>query len=428
MKFIKYLGVCACLMFAGQAVCAADDTIYLQVGRVLADPENGKVLEDKTIVVTDGKITSIEDGFVGEGTVIDLKDKFILPGFMDSHVHLYGVAGKSDELDAFKKTDSDYTFDAMLNGQKTLRAGFTTVADLGGPTEAIYALRDAIKAGKVQGPHIIASGGVGVHGGHGDINGFIPDVIAAFRSPLVCTGADKCAQSVRMAIQNGADVIKIASTGGVMSNTATGVGQQMTDAELEAIVTTAHRLGRQVACHAHGTDGINAAVKAGVDSIEHGSYLDGESIKLMKKNGTYLVPTLLAGATVTLAAAESDWMPDAVRAKAKTVGPIMVAAASRAREGGVKFAFGTDSGVSEHGDNGKEFALMVKAGFSPLDTIRSATVWAAKHLGVDAQSGSLVAGKVADLVAVNGNPLEDVTVLEKMAFVMKSGAVVPMED
>jgi imidazolonepropionase-like amidohydrolase len=224
-------------------------------------------------------------------------------------------------------------------------------------------------------------------------------------------------------VQRGADVIKIASTGGVLSDTAAGLGQQMTDDELKAVVETAHALGRQVACHAHGADGVNAALKAGVDSIEHGSYIDETSIKLFASGGAYLVPTLLAGDTVTRQAENAPWMRPNVREKARKIGPIMIAAAARARVAGVKFAFGTDSGVSLHGDNAKEFALMVKAGFTPLDTIRAATVWGAAHNRLSDQIGSLAPGKAADLIAVKDDPLQDVTALERVSFVMKSGKV-----
>jgi len=209
-----------------------------------------------------------------------------------------------------------------------------------------------------------------------------------------------------------------------MSNTAAGLGQQMSDAELIAIVDTAHRLGRKVAAHAHGTDGVNAALRAGVDSVEHGTYLDAESIRLFKAKGSYLVPTLLAGDTVARQAEEAEWMPAAVRAKARTVGPLMVDALRRAHQGGVRIAFGTDSAVSKHGENAREFALMVKAGLTPLETIKSATVWAATHAGLEAEIGTLAAGKSADIIAVKGDPLTDVRSLETMGFVMARGAVV----
>ncbi|MBO9696841.1 MAG: amidohydrolase family protein [Sphingopyxis sp.] len=397
---------------------------YIHAGRLLADPASGRVETGKTVVVEGGKIIEIRDGYVGEGKVIDLRDAFVMPGFIDSHVHLTFESGPTSRLDAVTKSTTDQAFDGVVFAGRTVRAGFTTVVDLGSDPEAINALRDAIASGKVVGPRIVAAGGVAAHGGHGDVHGYRQEILDLFRAPTLCSGADDCARAVRLAVQQGADIIKTASTGGVMSNTAAGLGQQMSDAELVAIVETAHRLGRKVAAHAHGTDGVNAALRAGVDSVEHGTYIDAESIRLFKAKGSYLVPTLLAGDTVSQQAENADWMPDAVRAKARTVGPLMVDALRRAHQGGVRIAFGTDSAVSKHGENAREFALMVKAGLTPLDTIRAATVWGATHIGLEGEVGSIAAGKAADIVAVRGNPLDDVRQLETMDFVMKGGAVV----
>ena len=409
-----------------QPAAAQDGTgkTYIHAGRLLADPASGRVDTGKTIVVEGGKVAEIRDGYVGEGRVIDLRDAFVLPGLIDSHVHLTFESGPTSRLDAVTKSTTDQAFDGVVFARRTVEAGFTTVVDLGSETEAINALRDAIGTGKVVGPRILAAGGVAAHGGHGDVHGYRQEIIDLFRSPSLCSGADVCARAVRLAVQQGADIIKTASTGGVMSNTAAGLGQQMSDAELVAIVDTAHRLGRKVAAHAHGTDGVNAALRAGVDSVEHGTYLDAESIRLFKAKNIYLVPTLLAGDTVSRQAESADWMPDAVRAKARTVGPLMVDALRRAHDGGVRIAFGTDSAVSKHGENAREFALMTRAGMTPLDTIRSATVWGATHIGLEKDIGSIAAGKAADIVAVRGDPLKDVTQLETMAFVMKGGAVV----
>jgi imidazolonepropionase-like amidohydrolase len=419
-------------IFAGLALVALiqpvaaqePTTTYIHAGRLLADPASGRVETNKTIVVTAGKVAEIRDGFVGEGKVVDLRDQFVMPGFIDSHVHLTFESSPTSRLDAVTKSTVDQAFDGVVFAKRTVRAGFTTVVDLGSDPQAINALRDATATGKVVGPRIIAAGGVAAHGGHGDIHGYRQEIIDLFRAPTLCSGADDCARAVRLAVQQGADVIKTASTGGVMSNTAAGLGQQMSDAELVAIVDTAHRLGRKVAAHAHGTDGVNAALRAGVDSVEHGTYLDAESIRLFKAKGSYLVPTLLAGDTVARQAETADWMPAPVRAKARTVGPLMVDALRRAHQGGVRIAFGTDSAVSKHGENAREFALMVKAGLTPLETIKSATVWAATHAGLEAEIGTLAAGKSADIVAVKGDPLTDVSSLETMGFVMARGVVV----
>jgi imidazolonepropionase-like amidohydrolase len=419
------LAAMASALFA-QSAAAQDrpDRTYIHAGRLLADPASGRVDTGKTIIVEGGKVAEIRDGYVGEGRVIDLRDAFVLPGLIDSHVHLTFESGPTSQLDAVTKSTTDQAFDGVVFARRTVEAGFTTVVDLGSDPEAINALRDAIATGKVVGPRILAAGGVAAHGGHGDVHGYRQEIIDLFRSPTLCSGADDCARAVRLAVQQGADIIKTASTGGVMSNTAAGLGQQMSDAELVAIVETAHRLGRKVAAHAHGTDGVNAALRAGVDSVEHGTYLDAESIRLFKAKNIYLVPTLLAGDTVSRQAENADWMPDAVRAKARIVGPLMIDALRRAHEGGVRIAFGTDSAVSKHGGNAREFALMTKAGLTPLDTIRAATVWGATHIGLERDVGSIAAGKAADIVAVRGDPLTDVTQLEAMVFVMKGGAVV----
>lgn len=403
---------------------ASAQLIYIQAGRLLADPTSGRVDSTKTIVVEGGRIVEIRDGFVGEGQVIDLRDGFVLPGFIDSHVHITSQSGPDSRLDGVTKSTTAQAFDGIVYAKRTVRAGFTTVADLGSDPEAINALRDAIAQKKVVGPRILAAGIVAAHGGHGDVHGYRQEILDLFRPTTLCSGADDCARAVRQAVQQGADVIKTASTGGVMSDTAAGLGQQMSDAELLSIVETAHRLGRKVAAHAHGTDGVNAALRAGVDSVEHGTYLDTESIRLFKAKGSYLVPTLLAGDTVTRQAETAEWMPPNVRAKARIVGPLMIDAVRRARAAGINMAFGTDSGVSAHGDNAREFALMVQAGLPQIDAIRAATVWAAAHVGLDKEVGSIIRGKAADIVAVKGDPLTDIRALETMAFVMKGGDVV----
>lgn len=428
MKRLAPAVALALALVAQTAAAQAPERSYIQAGRLLADPASGRVETGKTIVVEGGRVVEIRDGFVGAGEaggkVIDLRDGFVMPGFIDSHVHLTFESSPTSRLDAVTKSTTDQAFDGVLFAGRTVRAGFTTVVDLGADPEAINALRDAIATGKVPGPRILAGGGVAAHGGHGDAHGYRHEILTLFRSPTLCSGADDCVRAVRLAVQQGADIIKTASTGGVMSNTVAGLGQQMSDAELTAIVDTAHRLGRKVAAHAHGTDGVNAALRAGVDSIEHGTYLDAESIRLFRAKGSYLVPTLLAGDTVSRQAEIPGFLPAAVRDKARTVGPLMVGATRKAHEGGVKIAFGTDSAVSKHGDNAREFALLVKAGLTPLDAIRAATVWAAAHIGLEREIGTIATGKAADIVAVKADPLANVTALETMAFVMKGGVVV----
>jgi imidazolonepropionase-like amidohydrolase len=407
---------------------AAPAATCVQAGRLLADPASGKVETGKTLVIKGGKVARIADGAVSEGcaTVVDLKDSFVLPGLIDSHVHLTSEQGPNARLEEYTKTRSDLALDGAWNGLKTLKAGFTTVADVGAPNESIFALRDAIRAGRIPGPRIIAAGSpISVHGGHGDpATGVQEAMVHVFRGSSVCSGADDCRRAVREQVRAGADIIKITATGGVLSQTAAGLSQQFSQDELKAIVEAAHSMGRKVTAHAHGADGVNAFLAAGGDSIEHGTYLDAESIRLFKAKGAWLVPTLMAGDFVAREAARPDtFFTPAQRDKALQAGPQMLDMARRAREGGVRIAFGTDTGVSAHGDNAGEFALMVKAGFTPIDAIRSATVWAAEHLGLQALVGALKPGMQADLIAVKGDPTTDVTELTRVSFVMKGGAV-----
>jgi len=411
-----------------QSTPAAPPLTYVQAGRLLADPASGKVETQRTLVIQDGKVLRIEDGYTtaAGARVIDLHDSFVLPGLIDSHVHLTSEQGPNAQLEEFTKTRSDLALDGAWNGLKTLKAGFTTVADLGAPNESIFALRDAIRTGRIAGPRIIAAGAaISVHGGHGDPGNGMPEaLVPVYRGPAVCSGADDCRRAVREQVRAGADIIKITATGGVLSQTAAGLAQQFSDEELRAIVETAHSMGRKVTAHAHGADGINPFLRAGGDSLEHGTYLDAESIKLFRSTGAWLIPTLMAGDYVAREAARPNtFFSPAQKAKALEAGPKMLDMARRAHDGGVKIAFGTDTGVSAHGDNAGEFALMVKAGFTPLDAIRAATIWAAEHFGLTDQIGALLPGKQADLIAVRGDPLTDVTVLTKVSFVMKGGTV-----
>jgi imidazolonepropionase-like amidohydrolase len=415
------------LALAGAVSAQAASLSYVQAGRLLADPATGTVTTQKTLVVQDGKVVRIEDGYTSApgAEIVDLHDSFVLPGLIDSHVHLTSQSGPASRMDVVTKTAADGAIEGAYNARKTLEAGFTTVVDLGGDNDAIFALRDGIKAGKVPGPRIIAAGSIVTpEGGHGDAQSWSPAVLAVVKSPTACSGADTCRRVVREQVQHGADVIKIVATGGVLDDSATGVDQQFTDDEMKAIIETAHMLGRHVAAHAHGTVGINAALAAGVDSIEHGTYLDDTSIKLFKAHGAYLVPTLLAGATVAEEAAKPNtWMTPNVKAKALQVGPNMVAMARRAHAAGVKMAFGTDSGVSVHGINAREFGLLAQAGFTPIDAIRMATTWGADHDRMADKIGALRPGMAADIIAVKGDPMADVTTLEHVSFVMKGGEV-----
>ena len=407
------------------AAPALAETRVIHAGHVLAEPGEG-YLTRQTITVEDGKIVSVEAGYKRAprgAELIDLKDAYVLPGLIDSHVHITGENGPNERITAFEETDVDAAFDGAGFAYVTLLSGFTTVQDVGASNNAIFGLRDAIAKGNVPGPRIRASGqAISVTGGHGDINGYSPEVMAMFTGKNICNGADDCRRAVRQQIKEGADVIKITATGGVLSNTRAGLEQQFTDDELAAIVETAHSMGRKVTAHAHGKGGIVAALKAGIDSIEHGTYTDEETVALFKEHGAVLVPTVLAGATVT-GWVDEPWLPAPSREKAAIIGPMMIETLRRAREGGVTVAFGTDTGVSKHGDNAGEFDLMIEAGYTPEEAIRTATVVASEHVEMADMIGTITAGKHADIIAVTGDPLKDIGELHDIDFVMKGGTV-----
>jgi len=397
----------------------------IHAGWLLAVPGEDPQAE-QSILIRGERIEAIEDGFVTPdgAEVVDLSNDYVMPGFIDSHVHLQSELGPGRRFNTFTETSSDLAFAGADNARTTLMAGFTTVQDVGGDFEAALALRDAIDAGFVPGPRLrVAGTAVTPTGGHADINGFALDVLHEFTSPTACNGPSQCREAVRTLIRGGADVIKITATGGVLSDTAAGVERQFFDDELESIVETAHMMGRRVTAHAHGVTGINAFLEAGGDSIEHGTYLDNDSIRLMRRNEAYLVPTVLAGVTVAELAETADFMTDNQRAKSRSVGPQMLDMARRAHEGGVMIAFGTDSGVSQHGDNAREFELLVEAGMSPMEAITTATVNASRHVRMDDEIGTIEAGKYADIVAVDGDPLENISELRDIDFVMKNGTV-----
>ncbi|MFQ5535591.1 MAG: amidohydrolase family protein [Sphingomonadales bacterium] len=418
-----------CLLLVGTAH-AADNWVIVHAGTLLAVPGEAPK-SNQSVIIKNGRIEGVRSGFVDaarfgrDAKLIDLSKRFVLPGLIDSHVHLTDELGPKRKLNSVTLSDADFALNATMFARRTLEAGFTTVRNLGsGSGRAVLALRDAIKAGKVPGPRIIAAGStVTPTGGHGEIHGFRETVLEAFHSSATCDGADDCRRAVRAQVKRGSDVIKITATGGVLSETAAGTGQQFTDDELKTIIETAHALGRKVAAHAHGADGVNAALRAGVDSIEHGTYLDNESIKLFKKTGAYLVPTMLAGETVATMASNSTFMPPAIKAKALQVGPRLKTMGRRAYEGGVKMAFGTDSGVSQHGMNGRELVILKEIGIPEADVIVMATIHAADLLGLSGEVGKIEPGMAADLIATAGSPLENIEELTRVIFVMRDGTV-----
>jgi imidazolonepropionase-like amidohydrolase len=404
------------------------DITLIQAGHLLAIPGEAPKA-DQTIVIEDQRIVEVRDGFIeatefeGEVTIINLQDQFVLPGLMDMHVHLQGELGPKNDSERLKMSSQQVEMRSVMFGMRTLMAGFTTVRDAGSSPLEMYALRDGINNGWVDGPRIIAAGGVGITGGHADVSGVSPDLMDLYTSENVCNGHYDCRRANRNTIKYGADWVKITSTGGVLTDRATGTGQQMEADELREVVLAAKRMGRKVASHAHHEDGIIAALEAGVDSIEHGSYAGPDAIKLFKKTGAYLVPTLLAGETVMQMAATSEFMSPAIKEKAMMVGGAMKGNFYKSYKAGVKIAYGTDSGVSKHGTNAREAVLMVKAGMPEMAVIETATVNAADLLDMTDSIGTIEAGKFADIIAVESSPLQNIEVLLDVDFVMKGGKV-----
>ncbi|MCL1094843.1 metal-dependent hydrolase family protein [Shewanella kaireitica] len=427
-KLSNRISVLTLLISASISQAALAQTQVIHAGELLSIPGNAP-LKNYTVVVEEGAITAVKKGFLpanefaSDAKLIDLSDSFVMPGLMDMHVHLQMELGPDNIADTVKLSDADVAMKSVHYAKTTLMSGFTTVRDLLSEPEQMYALRDGVEKGWIDGPRIIAAAGISITGGHLDVDGMAPDLLAMKSSKMLCDGPFECRKMTRNAIKYGADAIKVASTGGVLSNTNTGTGQQMTNNELKEIVETAHALGRKVASHAHAAEGINAALRAGVDSIEHGSYSDEESIKLFKKSGAYLVPTLLAGATVVEMANTSDFMAAPVKAKAIRVGADMLDNFNTSYKAGVKIAFGTDSGVSKHGINAQEAVLMYQGGMTTADILKSATVNGADLIGMSDKLGTIEVGKYADIIATDASPLNDIEQLLDVDFVMKGGKV-----
>jgi|TARA_B100000519_G_scaffold40727_1_gene30720 imidazolonepropionase-like amidohydrolase len=383
-----------------------------------------------SLIIDNDTISDIRKGHIKvakSDRLIDLSDSVILPGLMDMHVHLSSQqSGTSSYLKRFTLNEADYALAAAHYAHKTLMAGFTTVRNLGDSYNETVSLRNAINQGMATGPRIYtAAKSLATTGGHADPSNGMAKRIRPDTGPAagVINGVAEARQAVRQRYQDGADVIKITATGGVLSVAKSGQNPQFMNDELDAVVATAKDYGMTVAVHAHGKEGMIRAIKAGVTSIEHGTYMDEEVMALMKEHGTYYVPTILAGEFVAEKAKIDGYFPDIVRPKAAAIGPLIQATFGKAYKNGVNIAFGTDSGVSAHGDNGQEFGLMVEAGMPPAKAIQAATINAATMLGIEDKLGTLEAGKFADIVAVKGNPLEDITTLENVQFVMKGGKI-----
>jgi imidazolonepropionase-like amidohydrolase len=425
--FLPRLPLLAAAVLCSSALVSAKTLLH--AGKLI-DGRAETARTNVTVTIEGERITGIADGFAAPAagdTVVDLRNATLMPGWMDMHVHITsqqsGAAGYAENL---YLNPADKALRATTYAKITLLAGFTTVRDCGAGDRLNTSLRDAIAKGWVDGPRIVAAGGVSTTGGHGDgTNGLNSELQAALVDPIYgsVNGADEIRRAVRQRYKDGADLIKIASTGGVLSLAKSGQAPLFTEEEITAVVQTAKDYGMKVAAHAHGVEGMMRAVKAGVASIEHGTYMTDELMALMKERGTYYVPTISAGKFVAEKSKIDGFFPPIVRPKAATIGPLIQETFARAYQAGVKIAFGTDQGVAPHGDNAKEFIYMVEAGMPPLKAIQSATLEAARLIDMEKDLGTVEPGKLADLVAVAGDPLADITVVTKVAFVMKGGKI-----
>lgn len=430
---IKHFAAAALALLASATAHA--ETFAIQAARVIADAAR-PALGPSTVIVDNGRIVRIESGATAPAgaTVVDLRGKTVMPGMIDVHVHLTQDAGLPWYASLRTRFSEPYAATTGLkNALITARAGFTTVRDAGGPMLASLAMRDAVAEGAFPGPRILVAGTpLSIIGGHGDpVVGLAPEIGDAIGKAApslgVCTGAEECAKAVRLIAAKGADVIKFHATGGVLDDGAIGLEQHFTDAEMKAIVDTAHQLGLKALAHAHGARGIEAAVRAGVDSIEHGTFADDTDVRLMREKGTYMVATLMAFKGLTMYIGKGIYTAN-TEAKARRTLIEWGKALNRAYKGGVKIALGTDAGVFPHGQNGEEVALMVeKGGMSPRDALVAATKGGADLLGLAGETGTLEPGKSADLIAVDGDPVTDPQAVTRVTYVMAGGRVIPMK-
>lgn len=414
------------LLAVALAAAAPAQALTIACGKIF-DADSAKLLGPHLIEVKDGRIAALTPGAPAAGSAfIDHQSQVCLPGLIDLHTHISNMeAGAARYAEGYRLNPGDYALRGAMNAKKTLRAGFTTIRDLGDTDGASIAVRNAINEGIAEGPRIYTAGkSIATTGGHADPTNGTRRSLAGKPGPRegVINGADEAYAAVRYRYKDGSDLIKITATGGVLSYAKNGMNPQFSQEEANAIVAAARDYGFAVAAHAHGKEGIRRAILAGVTSIEHGSYMDDDLYPLMKEHGTWLVPTLLAGSWV---GSKADELPPIVAAKARTIGPLLAKNFKRAVDAGVKIAFGTDTGVSPHGQNAKEFKLMVDAGMPAHLAIQSATRNAAEVLGMSADIGSLAPGHYADILVVDGDPLSDVTVLERPVTTYKDGVAYP---
>jgi len=424
MRFFSAVGV---VIYFWLVATASASTI-IHAGRLI-DGKSGDAQSEMSIVIDDGRITKVAAGYISPTSsdkLIRLTEHTVMPGLMDMHTHLMSQHSKDSYTEKFYMDQAEYALRSTVYARATLMAGFTTVRDLGDNGVNSVALRKAINQGWIPGPRIFTAGkSLATTGGHADPTNAIRGDYRRDAGPVegVINGVDDARKAVRQRYKDGADLIKLTATGGVLSLATNGQNPQFTDEELAAVVAAARDYGMIVAVHAHGTEGMRRAVLAGVDSIEHGTFITDEIIELMKQKGTYWVPTLLAGQWVAEKANETGYFPEIVRPKAAAIGPEIRGAFTKWQASGVRIAFGTDTGVSPHGQNAREFELMVGCGMPPMKAIQSATLEAARLLKIDDRLGTIEPKKIADIVAVEGNPLDNIRLLQGVAFVMKEGVV-----
>jgi imidazolonepropionase-like amidohydrolase len=411
---------------AGSSQPLSQKTI-IYCGRLI-DPKSAQVLTEMSVVVTGNSVTDVKKGYMAAAAgdkTIDLKNRTVMPGLIDAHVHLESETSPNAQLNKFTQSTADIAFQSTVYAKTTLMAGFTTVRDVGGSGVNI-ALRNAIRKGIVVGPHVYTAGKIiSSTGGHGDpTHGYRNGLYAEPSvTETVADGKEECIKAVRQMYKEGADLIKITASGGVLSLEKDGSGAQFSDEELKAIITTAKDYGMPVAAHAHGAEAIKRAIRAGVTSIEHGTMMDDEAIGLFKQYGVWYVPTIIAGKSVADSAKKPGYFPAIIAQKALAIGPIIQGTFAKAYKAGVKIAFGTDAGVYAHGKNWMEFVYMTEAGMPALEAIKCATVNAAELIGISDKAGTIEPGKWADIVAVEGDPTKDIHAMGQVRFVMKEGVV-----
>ena len=418
---------CCLVLFICFSLSSFAQKTFIYCGQLI-DVTKNEVLKEMTIVVEGNKIVSLEKGYSTASSAdkqIDHKSRTVMPGLIDCHVHLEDETSPSQYLEEFTLNPADYAYKSVGFAEKTLMMGFTTVRDLGGSGVNI-ALRNAINKGLIKGPRVYTAGkAIATTGGHADpTNGYRRDLVEnPGPAEGVVNGPDDCMKAVRQRYKEGSDLIKITASGGVLSVAKSGENPQFTDEELKAIIATAKDYGFKVAAHCHGAEAMKRAIKAGVNSIEHGTFMDDEAISLFKRYGAYYVPTITAGKSVADSARKSGYYPDLVTPKALAIGPKIQATFAKAYKAGVKIAFGTDAGVYAHGKNWMEFVYMTEAGMPALEAIHAATVSAADLIGISDLVGSIEKNKLADIIAVDGDPTKDIQSMGRVRFVMKNGKV-----